>query len=237
VAAAILHGTGRRLVLAIAALVAGPAAASAAGTGVHSVVTPPGPTGCGDGLTTSAAYPEAGLPATMVFNPIDRDVEYRLTRSTQVTRATLRAFMPGGLRADAFTPGEYTCTTPASGYAAFPAKPGLVGAQLRRHGRVRLRIGFTMVNASGRETTLHRTVTVTRAPAATRPAGQAASARPHMHLRGRPVVTFLKQHPAAGFRVYLRFTAGTPAATASPTSSTRPGPARSHTRHQASEPR
>jgi hypothetical protein len=130
---------------------------------VHSQVAPPGPTGCANGLTETDAYPSAALPATMVFNPVDRVVEFRLVAPTQTTRVTLRALLLSGRRGDALTAGEYDCTVPGrTMYDGFPAKPDLIGAQIRSHGRVRLRIVFAMVNANGRETTLRRTVTVSR---------------------------------------------------------------------------
>jgi hypothetical protein len=132
----------------------------------HSRVAPPGPTGCGNGLSHTDTYPSAALPPTMVFNPVDRVVEFRLIAPTQATRVTLRAFLLSGRRADALTPGEYECTAPRRTMDnGFAAKPDLIGAQIRSHGRVQLRIVFAMVNANGRETRLRRIVTVSRAVA------------------------------------------------------------------------
>lgn len=128
-------------------------------------VPPPGPTGCGDGLTKSDQDPRARLPATAVFRSGEVRVRMLVGHPTQTTRVTLRAFLPGGRRADAFPPGGYTCTSPGrQNTVAFPVKPGLVGGLIRRHGKVRLRVSFQMVNANGRSTTLRRVVTVGREP-------------------------------------------------------------------------
>jgi hypothetical protein len=58
---------------------------------------------------------------------------------------------------------EYTCTSPGPrNRIAIKIKPATVAAAIHRHGSVRLRIGLRMVNASGRGTTLRRTMTVAR---------------------------------------------------------------------------
>jgi hypothetical protein len=91
----------------------------------------------------------------MVFNPVDRDVEFRLVHPTQTTRVTIRAFLFGGRRVDALTASQYECTVPPRALNdAFPAKPNVIGAQIRSNGHVKVRIVFAMVNADGRETTL-----------------------------------------------------------------------------------
>jgi hypothetical protein len=61
------------------------------------------------------------------------------------------------------TASEYTCTSPGPrNRISIKIKPTTVGAAIHRHGSVRLRIVLRMVNASGKRTTLRRTVTVTR---------------------------------------------------------------------------
>lgn len=130
-------------------------------------VQPPGSTGCADGLTKSTADPRAQLPATAVFVGGERKVRMIVANPTQTTKATIRAYLLDGRRADAEKSGEYTCTVPGpQNTIAFPVKPGTVGPAIRRHGTVKLRVRFLMVNASGRTGVLHRVITVTREQAA-----------------------------------------------------------------------
>lgn len=130
-------------------------------------VQPPGPTGCANGLTQSNKDPQAQLPATAVFRSGEARVRMVVTNATQTTKVTLRAYLPDGRRADAYKSGEYTCTVPAArNTIAFPVKPGTVGPAIRRHGTVKLRVSFQMVNANGRRTTLQRIITVRRERAA-----------------------------------------------------------------------
>jgi len=131
-------------------------------------VQPPGPTGCADGLTQSNTDPQATLPATAVFRSGEVRVRMVVANATQTTKVTLRAYLPDGRRADAYTSGEYTCTVPAArNPIAFPVKPGTVGPAIRRDGTVKLRVRFQMVNANGRRTALQRVITVTRERTAT----------------------------------------------------------------------
>ena len=129
------------------------------------LVQPPGPTGCAGGLTQSNADPQAQLPPTAVFRSGQVRVRMVVANATQTTKVTLRAYLPGGRRADAFR--GYSCTVQAArNLIAFPVKPGTVGAAIRRHGTVKLRVRFQMVNANGRRTTLLRVITVRRERAA-----------------------------------------------------------------------
>jgi hypothetical protein len=144
----------------VVALVAAPLAAASVR---HDPVAAPGVTGCELQPTVSDEFPSAVLPATMIFRPEMVAIVMELGRPSQSARATTRAFTRGGRRIDVATPREYTCTSPgARNRIAITVKPDTVGAAIRRHGRVRLRIVLRMVNAGGKRTTLRRTVTVTR---------------------------------------------------------------------------
>ena len=133
------------------------------GGAAGSQVKPPGPTGCKGGLTVSSADPAARLPARGVFRPATRRVRLLVRDATQTTLVTIRAYFLDGRRADAWRPGEYTCTVPrAVNTIAFPVRRLLGGAAIRRHGRVKPRVRFQMVNARGRSTALRRVITVTR---------------------------------------------------------------------------
>lgn len=135
----------------------------AVGSAAGSQVKRPSLTGCGEGLTQSSKDPSARLPATGIFRPSEVRVQLLVSHVTQTTRVALRAYLLDGRRADATPPGGYTCTAPgATNAIAFPVKPGLVGGSIRRHGNVKLRVRFQMVNATGRSTTLRRVITVTR---------------------------------------------------------------------------
>jgi hypothetical protein len=153
---------GRRsIILSILAAITAATVALPSGA-AGDQLPPPGPTGCGDGLTVSDQDPSAQLPATMRYRHETRRVNLRLRRPTQVTRVEITAFLPGGQRVDTRQAGEYTCTTPgATDYIAFGVDRR-VFTTIRRRRHVRLRIRLLMVNANGRATTLRRTVTVTR---------------------------------------------------------------------------
>jgi hypothetical protein len=129
----------------------------------HDQVAPPGVTGCDPPPTISSDFPSAALPGRMVLRPGLMSVVMELQRPSQATRATTTAFMLDGHRVDAATAREHTCTSPGPrNRIAIKIKPATVGAAIHRHGSVRLRIVLRMVNASGKRTTLRRTVTVTR---------------------------------------------------------------------------
>jgi hypothetical protein len=137
-------------------------ATTAVASVTHDQVAPPGITGCDPQPTISSEFPSAALPARMLFRPGLVSVVMELRRPSEATRATTKAFMLDGRRVDAATAREYTCTSPGPrNRIAIKTKPATVGAAIRRHGSVRLRIVLRMVNASGKRTTLRRTVTVT----------------------------------------------------------------------------
>lgn len=148
---------------AVYAVVALMSATVAAASVSHDQVAPPGVTGCDPQPTVSSEFPSAALPARMIFRPGSVSVVMSLQRPSQATRATTKAFMLDGRRVDTATARDYTCTSPGRrDRIAIKIKPATVAAAIHRHGSVKLRIVLRMVNASGKRTTLRRTVTVVR---------------------------------------------------------------------------